>query len=104
MEPPFIDDLVIFWAPILQSSLYFALLCKSPLGNSKNGPLVIDDPARLAQQPCNLAIAAVNGARRALMISDNSIAANAGWDEEMLAAELAALKEEAFDLDLLAGC
>jgi DNA modification methylase len=39
--------------------------------------------------------------RRALMISDNAIAANAGWDEEMLAAELAALKEEAFDVDLL---
>ena len=39
--------------------------------------------------------------RRALMISDNAIAANAGWNEEMLAVELAALKEEAFDLDLL---
>ena len=39
--------------------------------------------------------------RRALMISDNQIATNAGWNEEMLAAELAALKEEAFDLDLL---
>jgi hypothetical protein len=35
------------------------------------------------------------------MISDNQIATNAGWNEEMLAAELAALKEEAFDLDLL---
>jgi hypothetical protein len=35
------------------------------------------------------------------MISDNQIAANAGWNEEMLATELAALKEEAFDLDLL---
>ena len=39
--------------------------------------------------------------RRALMISDNQIATNAGWNDEMLAAELAALKEEAFDLDLL---
>jgi len=39
--------------------------------------------------------------RRALMISDNAISANAGWNEEMLAAELAALKEEAFDLDVL---
>jgi ParB-like chromosome segregation protein Spo0J len=29
--------------------------------------------------------------RRALMIADNRIAENAGWDEEMLAAELAAL-------------
>jgi DNA modification methylase len=39
--------------------------------------------------------------RRALMIADNQIATNAGWNDEMLAAELAALKEEAFDLDLL---
>jgi ParB-like chromosome segregation protein Spo0J len=39
--------------------------------------------------------------RRALMIADNQITTNAGWNEEMLAAELAALKDEAFDLDLL---
>jgi DNA modification methylase len=39
--------------------------------------------------------------RRALMIADNQIATNAGWSDEMLAAELAALKDEAFDLDLL---
>jgi hypothetical protein len=39
--------------------------------------------------------------RRALMIADNQIATNAGWNEEMLAAELAALNDEAFDLDLL---
>ena len=39
--------------------------------------------------------------RRALMIADNQIATNAGWNDEMLAAELASLKEEAFDLELL---
>jgi DNA modification methylase len=39
--------------------------------------------------------------RRALMIADNRIAENAGWDEEMLAAELAALKDEDVDLALL---
>jgi DNA modification methylase len=39
--------------------------------------------------------------RRALMIADNQIATNAGWNDQMLAAELAALREEAFDLDLL---
>jgi hypothetical protein len=39
--------------------------------------------------------------RRALMIADNQIATNAGWNDEMLAAELAALKDEAFDLDVL---
>jgi len=39
--------------------------------------------------------------RRALMIADNRIAENAGWDEEMLAAELAALKDDDVDLALL---
>ena len=39
--------------------------------------------------------------RRALMIADNRIADNAGWDDEMLAAELAALRDEDVDLGLL---
>lgn len=39
--------------------------------------------------------------RRALVIADNKIAENAGWDEEMLRAELAALSEVSFDLDVL---
>jgi DNA modification methylase len=39
--------------------------------------------------------------RRALMIADNRIAENAGWDEEMLAAELAALRDDDIDLGLL---
>src|SRR4051812_45170033 len=39
--------------------------------------------------------------RRALMIADNQIATQAGWNEEMLAAELAALRDEDVDLGLL---
>ena len=39
--------------------------------------------------------------RRALVIADNRIAENAGWDDAMLKAEIAALREDAFDLDLL---
>lgn len=39
--------------------------------------------------------------RRALVIADNRIAESAGWDEAMLKAELAALRDEEFDLDLL---
>ena len=39
--------------------------------------------------------------RRALVIADNRIAENAGWDEAMLRAELAALREDEFDLDVL---
>lgn len=36
--------------------------------------------------------------RRALMIADNRIADNAGWDDEVLAAEPATLRDEVVDL------
>ncbi len=39
--------------------------------------------------------------RRALVIADNRLALNAGWDEEMLRVELDALREDDFNLDLL---
>jgi ParB-like chromosome segregation protein Spo0J len=39
--------------------------------------------------------------RRALLIADNRLAESAGWDDDLLRAELAALREEEFDLDLL---
>ena len=39
--------------------------------------------------------------RRALVIADNRIAENAGWDEGLLRQELVALQEIDFDLDLL---
>ncbi|MGY9049867.1 MAG: ParB/Srx family N-terminal domain-containing protein, partial [Rhodobacterales bacterium] len=37
--------------------------------------------------------------RRALILADNRIAENAGWDNAMLGSELAALRDENFDLD-----
>jgi DNA modification methylase len=39
--------------------------------------------------------------RRALVLADNRLALNSGWDEDMLRVELASLREEAFDLDLV---
>ena len=39
--------------------------------------------------------------RRALILADNRLALNAGWDEEMLRVELASLKESDFNLDLV---
>lgn len=39
--------------------------------------------------------------RRALVIADNRLALNAGWDEQMLRVELDALREVDFNLDLL---
>jgi len=39
--------------------------------------------------------------RRALVIADNKLALNAGWDEELLGEELAALRDDNFDLDVI---
>ena len=39
--------------------------------------------------------------RRALVLADNKLALNAGWDEEMLRVELESLKEENFNLDVV---
>jgi len=39
--------------------------------------------------------------RRALVIADNKLALNAGWDEELLSEELAALRDDNFDLDVI---
>ena len=39
--------------------------------------------------------------RRALVIADNQIAANAGWDEDVLRGELQVLEAEDFDMSLL---
>jgi ParB-like chromosome segregation protein Spo0J len=39
--------------------------------------------------------------RRALVIADNQLALNSGWDEELLRLELAMLRDEYFDLNLI---
>ena len=39
--------------------------------------------------------------RRALIIADNKLALNAGWDDDMLRVEIESLKEDAFDLELV---
>ena len=39
--------------------------------------------------------------KRAYLIADNQLARQAGWSEELLAAELAWLRDERFDLDLI---
>jgi DNA modification methylase len=39
--------------------------------------------------------------RRALVLADNRLALNAGWDEEMLRVELESIREDGFELDVL---
>lgn len=63
------------------------LLAAQKLG-LENVPVIVLDHLNEAQ-------------RRALVIADNRIAENAGWDEELLAVELGALRDDAFDLEVL---
>lgn len=51
--------------------------------------------------PCIKAESLTEAQKRAYIIADNKLSLNAGWDEELLAVEIADLKNEAFDLSLL---
>lgn len=54
----------------------------------------------LAEVPCIRLAHLSDAQRRAYVIADNKLALNAGWDEELLAVELADLREMDFDLGL----
>jgi DNA modification methylase len=54
----------------------------------------------LAEVPCIRLGHLTEVQRRAYVIADNKLALNAGWDEEMLALELSALRIDDFDLGL----
>lgn len=55
----------------------------------------------MREVPCLRLIGLTEAQKKALRIADNQLALNAGWDEEMLRLELADLKTENFDLDLI---
>lgn len=54
----------------------------------------------IGKVPCIRLVHLTDAQRRAYIIADNKLALNAGWDEEMLALELADLSEMEFDLKL----
>lgn len=54
----------------------------------------------ILQVPCVICEGLSEVQKRALILADNKIALNAGWDEELLASELSELDELGFDLDL----
>ena len=54
----------------------------------------------LAQVPCIVLRGLSEDQKRALMLADNKLALNAGWDEELLAAELQALLNVELDFDI----
>jgi hypothetical protein len=55
----------------------------------------------IAKVPCIRLGHLTDTQRRAYIIADNKLALNAGWDEELLGIELAALREDDFDLGIL---
>ena len=55
----------------------------------------------LPEAPVMVATGWSEAKKRAYVIADNKLALNAGWDEELLAAELTDLRDLAFDLDLV---
>jgi hypothetical protein len=54
----------------------------------------------IEEVPAMVATGWTEGQKRAYVIADNKLALNAGWDEEKLASELAALRDMDFDLNL----
>lgn len=66
-----------------------------------HGRLLAAQSLGLAEVPVIVLDHLSEAQRRALVIADNRIAESAGWDEQMLAAELAALREEDFDLEVI---
>jgi DNA modification methylase len=66
-----------------------------------HGRLLAARKLRLAEVPVIRFEHLSEAQKRAYLIADNQLALQAGWSEELLAEELAWLREERFDLDLI---
>jgi ParB-like chromosome segregation protein Spo0J len=55
----------------------------------------------LSEAPVMVAAGWSEAKKRAYVIADNKLALNAGWNEDLLAAELTDLRELPFDMDLV---
>jgi ParB-like chromosome segregation protein Spo0J len=66
-----------------------------------HGRLLAARKLGLEEVPCVMLDHLSKAQQRALVIADNQLAMNAGWDMEMLAAEIEDLKLGDFDIDLL---
>lgn len=98
------------------SALQVEQLCRSIKEFGWTNPLLVDDQYRviaghgrlmaaqalnLADVPCVVLVGLTDAQRRALILADNQLALNAGWNHEILTAELVALNLEGYDLTLL---
>jgi DNA modification methylase len=66
-----------------------------------HGRLLAARKLQLAEVPVIVLDHLTDAQKRAYIIADNQLALNAGWDETLLAAELAALQQEDVDVSLL---
>jgi DNA modification methylase len=66
-----------------------------------HGRLLAVRKLQLAEVPVIVLDHLTEAQKRAYILSDNQLALNAGWDDTLLAAELAALQQEEFDLSLI---
>ena len=80
----------------------------NPLLVGSDGTLIAGHARLLAARKLNMTEVPVivldhltESQRRALVLADNRLALNAGWDEEMLRVELAALEEDGFNLEIV---
>jgi ParB-like chromosome segregation protein Spo0J len=66
-----------------------------------HGRLLAARKLQLAEVPVIVLDHLTEAQKRAYILADNQLALNAGWDDTLLAAELAALQKEDFNLDLI---
>lgn len=66
-----------------------------------HGRLMAAESLGIDEVPCMVATNWSEAQKRAYVMADNQIALNAGWDEEVRAAEMAFLRSVEFDLDVI---
>src|SRR5580658_5930142 len=111
-------DKLIPWArnPRTHSDAQVAQIAASIAEFGFNNPILVDTKAGiiaghgrllaarklgLTEVPVIVLDHLTESQKRAYIIADNQLALNAGWDDDLLRAELAALQEEDFNLDLI---
>jgi DNA modification methylase len=66
-----------------------------------HGRLLAAQALGMAEVPCIMLDHLTDAQKRALVIADNKLAMNAGWDDLLLSSEIEGLNEDGFDLSLL---
>ncbi len=117
VEVWFLDKLIPYSKnPRTHSDAQIAQIAESIKAFGFNSPILVDSNAgiiagrgrylaarmlQLKEVPVIVLDHLTETQKRAYIIADNQIAQNAGWDEELLRLELAALQEEDFNIDLI---